>query len=338
MDADVEMVQPRSNEVGPAEELYSISLAEARINRQNRCFATAMVSFLVAMIFFISNQYQDQLNLENVPLENGEGEIPEGVNNSVVAEGATMLKPFRHKSHHSINNSTAPTTDPNVHDLQVKQWLKANVTLEDGVKFVVVKQLSHDKQSFTEGLTYANGVLYESVGMNDHSAVLVLDPATGDTLERYDMGKQYFAEGLTYVDGKLIQLTYKEKTGFVYNTSNLKQKPQTFKFQTTTGEGWGLTYDPVKHELIVSDGSEFLHFWDPDTFQEKRKVAVRYRQTGVTANNINELEYWRGRVIANIWYRDILLVINQESGIIEKEYGRFGGNNDGHYRELMLFV
>lgn len=317
MDADVEMVQRRSDEVGPAENLNSISLTETRIFRQNGFFAIAMMSFLVAILFFISNQYQGQLNIENENVESSEGEIPDGMNNSVVAEGATMLKPYRHKSHHNRTNSTLPKTD-----LKVKQWLEAVVTVDDGIKYEVVKQLHHDNNSFTEGLTYANGVLYESVGLQRQSAILVLDPATGDTLERYDMDLEYFGEGLSYVDGKLIQLTYLKKTGLVYNASNLKQKPRTFTFQTTTGEGWGLTYDPVKHELIVSDGSEFLHFWDPETFQEKRKVAVMHRQAGAKANNINELEYWRGRVIANVWYRDILLVINPETGIIEKEYGR----------------
>ena len=81
-----------------------------------------------------------------------------------------------------------------------------------------------------------------------------------------------------------------------------------------------MTYDPKKHELIESDGSQFLHFWDPDTMVEKRKVSVT-RLDGSDANNINELEYWRGRVLANIWYTDILLVIHPESGIVEKEYG-----------------
>ena len=206
-------------------------------------------------------------------------------------------------------------------DEKVKKWLDAKVTLRDGIKYEVVRQLQHDRESFTEGLCYAEGKLYESVGLWKKSAVLVLDPETGSTLERYPMDSKYFAEGLTYVNGKLIQLTYKHREGFIYDADNLAATPTTFGFNCTTNEGWGLTYDPTKHELIESDGSEFLHFWDPETMTEKRKVSVT-RLGGSIANNINELEYWRGRVLANIWYTDILLVIHPETGIVEKEYGK----------------
>lgn len=221
--------------------------------------------------------------------------------------------------------STKVDEDTKVHDVdadeKIKKWLDAKVTLNDGIKYEVVRQLEHDKGSFTEGLCYAEGKLYESVGLWKESALLVLDPETGSTLERYPMDSKYFAEGLTYVNGKLIQLTYKYREGFIYDANNLAAKPTKFKFNCTTNEGWGLTYDPNKHELIESDGSEFLHFWDPETMQQKRKVSVK-RLGGSVANNINELEYWRGRVLANIWYTDILLVIHPETGIVEKEYGK----------------
>ena len=211
-----------------------------------------------------------------------------------------------------------------IHDVEgdekIKNWLESKVSLNDGIKYEVVRQLEHDKASFTEGLCYANGKLYESVGLWKKSALLVLDPETGSTLERYPMESKYFAEGLTFVNGKLIQITYKFREGFIYDANDLAAPPKKFKFNCTTNEGWGLTYDPKKHELIESDGSQFLHFWDPDTMVEKRKVSVT-RLDGSDANNINELEYWRGRVLANIWYTDILLVIHPESGIVEKEYG-----------------
>ena len=206
-------------------------------------------------------------------------------------------------------------------DAKTKKWLDSKVTLSDGIKYEVVRQLEHDKGSFTEGLCYADGKLYESVGLWKESALLVLDPKTGAILERYPMQSKYFAEGLTYVNGKLIQLTYKHRDGFIYDAKNLAATPTKFGFNCTTNEGWGLTYDPNKHELIESDGSEFLHFWDPETMREKRKVSVT-RLGGSVANNINELEYWRGRVLANIWYTDILLVIHPETGMVEKEYGK----------------
>lgn len=327
MDADIEMVKRRTEEVGPAEDLNTTSPTETRLCRQNLCFAAAMVSCLLVMLFFINTSYQGEVDrpLDDLQLEPVDGgEISEGLDNSVVSAGVAQLKPHHH--HHNRNKHPSNNTGPPgpqmapSDDSKVQEWLDAKVTLEDGVKFEVAGQLHHDKKSFTEGLVYVDGKLYESVGMNGHSALLVLDPDTGDTLERYNMDSRYFAEGLTHVDGKLIQLTYKSNTGFIYDIKNLTEAPKTFVFHSTTNEGWGLTYDPVKHELIESDGSEFLHFWDPDTMQEKRKVAVM-RMDGTQANNINELEYWRGRVIANLWYRDILLVIHPETGIVEKEYG-----------------
>lgn len=177
-----------------------------------------------------------------------------------------------------------------------------------------------------EGLAYFNGSLYESSGMNGHSKVQRLDAETGRVLESqsFPSGGKYFGEGLTAVNTKLYVLTYKAKRGFIFDSKNLSVQPDQFDFNTTTGEGWGMTYDAFRHELVVSDGSEFLHFWDPDTILLKRKVTVK-RQNNRDSKNINELEWWRGRVLANIWYEDVLIVINPETGIVEKEYGKSSG-------------
>jgi glutamine cyclotransferase len=214
--------------------------------------------------------------------------------------------------HHIINSSAEsnleafdkePQND-NFNDDKITKWLESYVTLQDGIKYEIVQQLQHDKASFTEGLCYANGKLYESIGLWKESALLVLDPKTGETLERYPMDEMYFAEGLTHVNGKLIQLTYKKLDGFIYDVNNLTATPTKFRFRSTNNEGWGLTYDPDKHELIESDGSEFLHFWDPETMEEKRKVSITRLSGGTAqsinelAQSINELEYWRGRVLA----------------------------------------
>jgi glutamine cyclotransferase len=312
MDADVEMVERKADEVGPAVSLNNSTLFRqggSHVCSRNGVFSfSAMVVCLLLGLFFASIRYQQHVDpsLDSLSEQNVKGEVANDHDNSASDVGEVPLEPQHH------NNSD---------DENVKKWLDSVVTLNDGIKYEIVKQLKHEKTSFTEGLCYVNGKLYESVGLWGKSALFVLDPKTGETLERYVMDKMYFAEGLTYVDGKLIQLTYKKNVGFIYNERNLSEAPKTFEFHSTTDEGWGLTYDPNKHELIESDGSEFLHFWDPDTLKEIRKVAV-IRQDGSLANNINELEYWRGRVIANIWYRDILLVIHPETGVVEKEYGK----------------
>jgi glutaminyl-peptide cyclotransferase len=163
------------------------------------------------------------------------------------------------------------------------------------------------------------GRLFESVGLRHESALLEVDPDTGETLKNVPMDKQIFAEGLTYCKGKLIQLSYKAQKGFVYDATDLDKNPETFHFDTTTHEGWGFTYDEKNDELIVSDGSEYLHIWDPETYKEKRKHQIM-RLDGSPALQINELEWWRDRVVANVWYEDVLLIINPVSGLVEKEY------------------
>ena len=118
-------------------------------------------------------------------------------------------------------------------------------------------------------------------------------------MESYPLEAKYFGEGLTIVKDKAIQLTYKARTGFVYDVNDLSKPPTTFSFTSTTNEGWGLTYDPHHQKLIMSDGSKYLHFWDPDTFQELRKVEVK-RQKGAPSDNLNELEFWHGLVLCNV--------------------------------------
>lgn len=163
-------------------------------------------------------------------------------------------------------------------------------------------------------------MLYESTGLNNKSTIRTLDPLTGAVIDSYPVSGRYFGEGLVFVDDKLIQLTWKSKTGFVYDASDLTIPPQLFNFTSTRNQGWGITYDAERRELIESDGTSYLHFWDPTNFQQIRRIQV-IRQNGSPAKQMNELEYWRGRVLANVWYEDTILVINPETGIVEKEYG-----------------
>lgn len=136
------------------------------------------------------------------------------------------------------------------------------------------------------------------------------------------MEKKYFAEGMQVYgepgNEKLIQLTWKQRNGFIYDARSL-ERIDTFTFSTTNNEGWGICYDKDNHEFIVSDGSAYLHFWDADSLEEKRRLLVT-RQSGMNAEDINELEFVKGRVLANVWYSDVLLVINPITGECEKEY------------------
>jgi len=198
------------------------------------------------------------------------------------------------------------------------------VTLADGVQYEILEVMSHDRSSFTQGLTfnYDNGMLYESVGLYGKSKVRQLDPKTGAVIKSVNMSPSYFAEGMTYIgDGKLIQITWKARRGFVYNATTLATI-SSFTFSTTVNQGWGITYDPRDRTLIVSDGSANLHFWDVNNLgvDKKPRVKVTRQNPKQSARNLNELEFVNGKIIANVWHQDVLLVINPETGECEDEY------------------
>ena len=129
-------------------------------------------------------------------------------------------------------------------------------------------------------------------------------------------------------------MVLKSKTGFIYDAKDLNKKPEKFFFSTTRNQGWGTTYDPIKKEIIVGDGSNYLHFWNPKNMQQLRTIEV-YRQSGKRAKNINELEFWRGRVLANVWYEDTILVIHPETGKVEKEYGKYTQSSIASFFRLL---
>lgn len=171
-------------------------------------------------------------------------------------------------------------------------------------------------------MTFADGTLWESNGLYGKSTVRILDPETAAVIKSVNIPLEVFGEGMTYWEGKLYQITWKSQRGFIYNATTLDLLEE-FQFHTTRNEGWGITWDPCEEEFVVTDGSANLHFWDKNTLSEKRKVAVK-RIDGSDANQLNEIEWYRGKILANVWFQDILLVIDPVTGNVEKEYGMFG--------------
>ena len=283
------------------------------VRRQNTCFLLALVSCVVAFAVYVVTHVYSINEVYSPDQRQEPGSF--GIKNIDTA----VLHHHNKGHHHTKGNKDYLATKK-----KIDAWHNKTVTLQDGVQYKILDQLEHDNKAFIEGLTLVNGRLFESVGLYQESELRELDPNTGSVLQTWPMEQQYFAEGLTYVDGRLLQLTYKKKTGFIYNFDNISAPPETFTFQTTTGEGWGMTYDKTRHEIIVSDGSDLLLFWDPTTLQEKRRIKVQ-RQFNRNARYINELEYWRDRVLANVWFEDTILVIHPETGVVEKEYGECGG-------------
>ncbi|MDR3740879.1 MAG: glutaminyl-peptide cyclotransferase [Terracidiphilus sp.] len=170
----------------------------------------------------------------------------------------------------------------------------------------VVRTYPHDSQAFTQGLVYLDGHLYESTGLEGRSSLRMEDLDTGRILAFHDVPAQYFAEGLTNWGNTLIQLTWQNHLALVYDRSNFRFL-RSFHYD---GEGWGLTQDGKN--LILSDGSSVLRFFDPATFKEVRRITVKDGATLVT--QINELEYIHGQIYANIWHSDRIARISPATG------------------------
>jgi len=172
--------------------------------------------------------------------------------------------------------------------------------------YKVVNTYPHDQSAFTEGLIFEDGVLYEGTGLHGHSTLRRVKLETGEILQIRELPPQFFGEGVTIYKNKIIQLTWKSHVGFVYNKYSFKLL-QEFNYPD---EGWGITYDG-KH-LIMSDGTETLHFLDPETFEEISQIEVSANNIPVT--RINELEYIQGEIYANIWQTERIARIDPLTG------------------------
>ncbi len=171
----------------------------------------------------------------------------------------------------------------------------------------VLNTYPHDANAFTQGLDFAeDGVLYEGTGLYGRSSLRRVNLETGEVAQQIDLAADLFGEGITVWEDKIIQLTWQNQTGFVYDRETLAQLQQ-FTYPT---EGWGITHDGEK--LIVSDGTATLYFWQPETLQEIGRVMVHDIQGPVV--RLNELEYVEGEVFANIWQTDRIARINPTTG------------------------
>ena len=172
--------------------------------------------------------------------------------------------------------------------------------------YKVVATYPHSTQSYTEGFFYLDGVFYEGSGINGHSAVMAIAPETGKVLQRHDLPSEYFGEGIVDWGANLYEWTWKSHVCFVYDRFSLRIVKQF----TYTGEGWGMTR--TAKELITSDGSATLRFRDPETFRETRHVLVK--DEGKIVSQLNELEFIKGEIYANVWHSDRIARISPQDG------------------------
>ncbi|WP_266158254.1 glutaminyl-peptide cyclotransferase [Dyella silvatica] len=172
--------------------------------------------------------------------------------------------------------------------------------------YKIVQVYPHDTGAFTEGLFYKDGYLYESTGEPGKSSVRKVELKTGKVLQRHDVPAQYFGEGIVEWKNKLVQLTWRSEIGFVYDFASFKQQ-RTF---TYPGEGWALTRDD--RHLYMSDGSSVLRILDPDTLASTGSIMVTADDVPVV--NLNELEWVKGEIYANVWMTNRIVRIDPASG------------------------
>lgn len=182
---------------------------------------------------------------------------------------------------------------------------QAGVPVHD---YRVLDRIPHRPHAFTQGLLVHEGELFEGTGRYGQSTLSRISLEDGSLLQSHSLSSRYFGEGIAVAGERLYQLTWRANTVFVYD-------PETLEVVDThyhPGEGWGLTWDG--EQLILSDGSATLQFIDPGNFRVLRRVEVR--QEGEPVTRLNELEYIRGEVWANVWRSDRIVRIDPQTGTV----------------------
>jgi len=172
--------------------------------------------------------------------------------------------------------------------------------------YQVVHAYPHDPEAFTEGLFYDGGFLYESTGLEGHSSVRKVRLETGEIVEKHDLLPNYFGEGIVRWKDKMYQLTYQTEVGFVYDFKTF----EVLKSFDYKGEGWAFTHDGKR--IIMDDGTPEIRFWDPETLKELSRITVT--DQGQPVKNLNELEWIKGEIFANIWQTDKIARIDPATG------------------------
>ena len=191
------------------------------------------------------------------------------------------------------------------------EYLGASIKLHSDIvpqrkTYKVLKSYNHDNQAYTQGLQYEDGVFYESTGLKKKSSLRKIKPETGEVLQSYILEEEYFGEGLTIMDDKLVQLTWQNHKGFVYDKKTF-EKIRDFDIAT---EGWGLTY--YNDTLLLTDGSENVYFLEKNNFSSVKYIQV-YDNLG-PVKMLNETEMIDGRLYANIYQSDLIAEIDYHSG------------------------
>jgi glutamine cyclotransferase len=172
--------------------------------------------------------------------------------------------------------------------------------------YEIVHTYPHDSTAYTQGLVFHNGLLYEGTGLEGRSSIRKVKLETGEVLQKREIPEEYFGEGIILWKDRLLELTWKGERGFIYDLGTFAPRGQ-FEYP---GEGWGLTHDGKR--IIMSDGTAQLRFWDPETLKETGRITVT--DEGRPVPQLNELEWVKGEVYANIYTTDRIARIDPSTG------------------------
>jgi len=177
------------------------------------------------------------------------------------------------------------------------------------LNYKIINTYPHDIKAYTQGFEFYNGILLEGTGQYKESSLRKTDYKTGKITEQIKLEDKYFGEGITVLKDKIYQLTWKEKTGFMYDAKTFKLE-KTFSYEM---DGWGITNDGEK--LYMSDGTEKIYILNPETFKVEDFINVY--TNGSKIDSINEMEWINGKILANIYQKDAIVVINPKTGAVE---------------------
>ncbi len=205
----------------------------------------------------------------------------------------------------AVNNNTSVNTTKTANSVNLPAGKVPEYTYD------ITNTYPHDPKAFTQGLVFYNNFFYEGTGGRQkdtfHSSLRKVEVESGKVVQKVDMPGEYFGEGITIFNDKIYQLTWQEQKAFVYDLNDFK----VLKEFTYFGEGWGLTHDATN--LILSDGTQVLRFINPENFQVVRTLVVT-DEKGRNLDEINELEYVKGEIWANIWQEGWIARIDPQSG------------------------
>lgn len=185
--------------------------------------------------------------------------------------------------------------------------------------FKIINTYPHNPESFTQGLIYHDGSIYESTGRYGKSSLLKVEIKTGEAEKVHKLSDHLFGEGITLLNGKIYQLTWRAKKGIIYNAESFNVEG----FFNYPFEGWGITNDG--ENLIISNGTQYIYFYNPDKFEQVRKIRVKDK--GEQVSLVNELEFIEGKIYANIWRSDKIISIDPGTGKVLRWYDLSGLRN-----------